>query len=648
MPACSDYVFAIGPDGQLFNSNKPLHHLFPAAAADPYDPAKLAPRQLKRSNSSRRLSAEFGWMVDRSLGGADVFRDVLHVLHGGPSVSREGISLGPACKPIPVAYRVCPMLAPRSELSEFDISTLELEEIEGLMTSEKRYEPSAGDEVTGAVVVLQELEAQMPEMLHQTRQECALMRQLIASMLPALPASGREAQTAGRVMEHLESMHGGDKSTQQKLLALCNNILQCTDAGGGSKPAKTREEIFAEMEPLLLPPMHNEGHPSTPTGSSRGEDDTPSLSALALELRSPSSRDIHFPAVEAPLLEWSLDFREDPHDADQLLLPTCKMLHFCCGVGGFGVAPRDLLRFVSMLRDSYLPNPFHSYRHGLMVMHKSFLIAVKSSLHRYTSRLDLFALLLAAAGHDVGHLGRSNAYEMASESPLALLYNNRSVLESHHCATLFKLFNQYGMLDGLSRPQRAYVRQIIIDAITTTDMAHHNALHGNLKGLVDEKLPLLDAAARVQKAQAAEGGAAAAAAGPADKKSREAAAELTRSRSVLLQCVVHAADLCTPTLPFQKSLGWVQALGTEFRDQVELERQKGLPLSDALAPADLQVRPPLKAPAVVYPKPWLHSLSFPPVRVSPSWSWALWAGSSRPSGRASPWRCPSSRPSPRW
>ena len=39
---------------------------------------------------------------------------------------------------------------------------------------------------------------------------------------------------------------------------------------------------------------------------------------------------------------------------------------------------------------------------------RSFLVAAKTSLHRYASRLDLFALLIAAAGHDVGHLAVGN------------------------------------------------------------------------------------------------------------------------------------------------------------------------------------------------------------------------------------------------
>ena len=45
-----------------------------------------------------------------------------------------------------------------------------------------------------------------------------------------------------------------------------------------------------------------------------------------------------------------------------------------------------------------------------------------------------FAALFAAAVHDLGHPGVSSAYLVQSRSPLALMYNDRSVLENHHLA----------------------------------------------------------------------------------------------------------------------------------------------------------------------------------------------------------------------
>ena len=61
------------------------------------------------------------------------------------------------------------------------------------------------------------------------------------------------------------------------------------------------------------------------------------------------------------------------------------------------------------IRRHYYPNHFHNWRHALMVQHKTFLIVCTTKLARRLSRLDVFAVLLAALAHDAGHLGRTNA-----------------------------------------------------------------------------------------------------------------------------------------------------------------------------------------------------------------------------------------------
>jgi len=47
--------------------------------------------------------------------------------------------------------------------------------------------------------------------------------------------------------------------------------------------------------------------------------------------------------------------------------------------------------------------------------------------------------MIAAAGHDVDHPGHNNMFEMKNKSVLATIYNDKSVLENHHVATLFKI-----------------------------------------------------------------------------------------------------------------------------------------------------------------------------------------------------------------
>lgn len=54
-------------------------------------------------------------------------------------------------------------------------------------------------------------------------------------------------------------------------------------------------------------------------------------------------------------------------------------------------------------------------------------------------QLDEATSLISAAAHDVDHPGRSSAFLSNSDNGLAVLYNDVSVLESHHAALTFKL-----------------------------------------------------------------------------------------------------------------------------------------------------------------------------------------------------------------
>ena len=48
-------------------------------------------------------------------------------------------------------------------------------------------------------------------------------------------------------------------------------------------------------------------------------------------------------------------------------------------------------------------------------------------------------LLVSTLVHDVDHNGLNNNFHINSQSPLALLYNDISVLENHHCSYATKL-----------------------------------------------------------------------------------------------------------------------------------------------------------------------------------------------------------------
>jgi hypothetical protein len=82
---------------------------------------------------------------------------------------------------------------------------------------------------------------------------------------------------------------------------------------------------------------------------------------------------------------------------------------------------------------------------------------------------DALTLLVSAIGHDVGHPGVNNAFLVALNAPLAQLYNDRSVLESFHCAAYSQILRRYW-------PQAfsdATMRKLMINSILATDMGLH-------------------------------------------------------------------------------------------------------------------------------------------------------------------------------
>ena len=51
-------------------------------------------------------------------------------------------------------------------------------------------------------------------------------------------------------------------------------------------------------------------------------------------------------------------------------------------------------------------------------------------------------LIVSGLCHDVGHPGRSNNLLVNAMDPLAILYNDRSVLENYHACVTFKTLEQ--------------------------------------------------------------------------------------------------------------------------------------------------------------------------------------------------------------
>jgi hypothetical protein len=152
-------------------------------------------------------------------------------------------------------------------------------------------------------------------------------------------------------------------------------------------------------------------------------------------------------------------------------------------------SPDELIVFLLASRTAY--NEFvlyHNFRHVVDVLQALFHFLVQlgtlppyptdathtqsvptSPVAQLLKPFDGLTLLVSAIGHDVGHPGVNNAFLVALNAPLAQLYNDRSVLESFHCAAYSQILRRYWPKAFAD----SNMRKLMINSILATDMGLH-------------------------------------------------------------------------------------------------------------------------------------------------------------------------------
>jgi len=215
----------------------------------------------------------------------------------------------------------------------------------------------------------------------------------------------------------------------------------------------------------------------------------------------------------------------------------------------FQVDDAKLKNFLLTVRSQYQSrNPYHNFRHAFDVAHAVYVFLTHGQgAARFLTHLDIFALLIAAILHDVDHPGTNNHFQIARSSKLAIRYNDRSVLESHHCAYGFKLLRrpENNILENLTQAEYKEVRHTIIQCILATDLALHMEYLTKFSALLDAGY---------------------------NKDSRE-------DRILLTQLLMKSADISNAAKNFNLAKYWSDMVQEEFCQQGDLERKCGLPVS---------------------------------------------------------------------
>mmetsp|Transcript_2654 Transcript_2654/g.5959 ORF Transcript_2654/g.5959 Transcript_2654/m.5959 type:complete len:402 (+) Transcript_2654:52-1257(+) len=210
----------------------------------------------------------------------------------------------------------------------------------------------------------------------------------------------------------------------------------------------------------------------------------------------------------------------------------------------------QLEKFIKTVGINYLDNPFHNFRHAFSVVQIIYsMSAITNEFVAHLKPLEYFTLLVAAVGHDIDHPGVTNAFLVNSRHCLAKRYNDTSVLENHHTATLLKILEteDTGLLSTFSSDIQRNCRKSIIQTILSTDLANHNSVMASFSSTVSGFQP-----------------------------------ENAVHRQNIMNMLLHTADVGNPCLDFSIAKQWSMKIIAEFNSQVLQEEDLKLPVSEFL------------------------------------------------------------------
>ncbi|KAJ3514672.1 hypothetical protein NM208_g15040 [Fusarium decemcellulare] len=230
----------------------------------------------------------------------------------------------------------------------------------------------------------------------------------------------------------------------------------------------------------------------------------------------------------------------------------------------------QLISFLVACRAAYNSFvPYHNFRHVVDVLQATFHFLVrigalspypssaepkpapeKSPMASLITPFEALTLLITAIGHDVGHPGVNNGFLVTLNAPLAQLYNDRSVLESFHCAAYSQILRRYWPVAF----EDTKMRNLMISSILATDMGLH----------FDYMKKLGDVQERLQENNSTDGW-----------NGRQLEENKALACSLLIKC----ADISNVARNHEIALQWTYILSEEFSRQASMEGELGIPSS---------------------------------------------------------------------
>ncbi|XP_015214559.1 dual specificity calcium/calmodulin-dependent 3',5'-cyclic nucleotide phosphodiesterase 1A isoform X2 [Lepisosteus oculatus] len=214
-------------------------------------------------------------------------------------------------------------------------------------------------------------------------------------------------------------------------------------------------------------------------------------------------------------------------------------------INRFRIPVSSLVSFVEALEVGYskYKNPYHNLIHAADVTQTAHYLMLHTGLMHWLTELEILAMVFAAAIHDFEHTGTTNNFHIQTRSEVAILYNDRSVLENHHVSAAYRLMqeDEMNILVNLSKDDWRELRTLVIEMVLCTDMSCHFQQIKTMKNVLQQP-------EGIDKGKA-------------------------------MSLMLHAADISHPAKSWKLHYRWTKALMEEFFRQGDKEADLGLPFS---------------------------------------------------------------------
>nr|PIM02926.1 3'5'-cyclic nucleotide phosphodiesterase domain-containing protein [Toxoplasma gondii COUG] len=249
------------------------------------------------------------------------------------------------------------------------------------------------------------------------------------------------------------------------------------------------------------------------------------------------------------LLDW--DFHVLALPPASAVLVTRDLLTQFALKANMDIPGEILMAFSVAIYKNYRPNPYHNFYHALNVTQVLCLLLALPDVAAQFSPIDYLVLSVAALGHDLGHPGANNLFMTRFDCWPSRIYQNVSVLENYHAASLFQILRHpaFNVFCSVSPTNFAPIRKRIISAILWTDMAKHFDVVAKLQAKIQGEMVLAEGII------------------------------VTLTKPYLEGLLLHAADISNPMMDFELCRDWAFRACDEFYQQNKMEEMGGFPPS---------------------------------------------------------------------